>query len=227
MEENKNTEANDQNPKIEKNEPQVEKMKFDFEEKEKGGNALVKFFKKNTKSIFALVRNHVAISIFGLIVVIACDMLAASKWGQDNAPLWPNHIGGAVAILLYLGLVYVVMWEKGAKDRTRLEGGRLVRDNLYGLKIWLCANCIIILLTAVMLIFKLFWTDGAGFLDTALRFVNGMYISIIGSTPLNEWGHLIALVPGSVVATLSYISGISGQKCIFPENKHDRNRNVR
>ncbi|MBQ7761093.1 MAG: hypothetical protein IJ400_03450 [Clostridia bacterium] len=202
-------------------------MKFDFDERERVGNPVINFFKKNSSPILALIRNHIAVAIFGLIVVIACDMLAAAKWGQDTAPLWPNHIGGAVAIILYLGLIYVVMWEKGAKDRTKLEGGRLVRDNFYGLKIWLCANCVIILLTAIMLIFKLFWNDGAGMLDTILRFINGMYISITGSTPLGMWGHLIALVPGAVVSTLSYISGISGQRCIFPENKHDRNRNMR
>ena len=218
MEENKNQEQKD---------TQVEKMKFDFDENERKGNPLVEFFKKNTKSIFALVRNHIAVAIFGLIVVIACDMLAASKWGQDTAPTWPNHLGCALAIILYLGLIYVVMWEVGAKDRTKLEGGRLIRDNFHGLKIWLCSNCVIILLTALMLIFKLFWDNGAGLLDTVLRFLNGMYISIIASTPLGMWGHLVALVPGAVVATLSYISGISGQKCIFPENKHDKNRNIR
>ncbi|MBQ8840670.1 MAG: hypothetical protein IJ004_05075 [Clostridia bacterium] len=206
----------------------TEKIKFDFDQDEnQPKNPLIRFIKNNSKEIFTLIRNHIAIAVFGLIVVVACDMLAASIWGIDTAPVWPNHVGGGVAILLYLGLMYVVMWEKGAKDRTKLESGRLVRDNLYGLKVWLCANSLIILLTVLMLIFKPFWSDGSGVLDLILRFLNGMYISIMGSTPLGDWGHLIALVPGPVVAILSYISGISGQKCLFPENKNDRNRNIR
>ncbi len=42
--------------------------------------------------------------------------------------------------LFYLFLLYVLMWETGASDKIRIDGGRMKNDVLKGLKVTLLAN---------------------------------------------------------------------------------------
>ena len=191
-------------------------MRFDHEEKEVK-NPFFAFIKDNQKQIVNLILCHVAICVFGLIVVIACGGLA-NKLGEGYG--WISHVGGTIGALLYLALIYVNMWEAGAADKIKLDGGRLKRDNSHGIKIWLLANSLLILLTILSTIFYFVWTNGSGVVDIILRFANGIYLNLFlidGVAPFVMYW--VVLIPGALVATLSYISGISGQKCIFPESK--------
>ncbi len=44
------------------------------------------------------------------------------------------------SVLFYLFLLYVLMWETGASDKIRIDGGRMKNDVLKGLKVTLLAN---------------------------------------------------------------------------------------
>ena len=193
-----------------------ENMKFDHEETEVK-NPFLRFFRNNQKQIVNLILCHVAICVFGLIVVIACGGLA-NKLGEGYG--WITHVGGTIGALLYLALIYVNMWEAGAADKIKMDGGRLKRDNAHGIKVWLLASSPLILLTVLSTIFYFVWTNGSGVVDIILRFANGIYLNLFlidGIPPFVMYW--IIMLPGALVATLSYISGISGQKCIFPEKK--------
>ena len=79
--------------------------------------------------------------VFGLVVVLAVQMLTEQLKGDKEIPLGvPAYIACGVAILVYLGLIYVCMWEKGASDRIKILGGRMKRNNFKGLLLWLVAN---------------------------------------------------------------------------------------
>ena len=201
-----------------------EKLKFDFDGEE-SKNPLLRFLSKNSKSIANLVVTHVATCVFGLIVVIACTMVSGQIWGKDNYPTVIIHIGGTVSALLYLLVVYVHMWERGANDKNKIDAGRLKKDKLTGLKIWLVPNSILILLTMLSTLFYFVWLNGSGVVDVILRFVNGMYLNILSLSTIPPFVmYWIALVPGMLVSTLSYISGVSGQRCLFPEPKNSNKR---
>ena len=201
-----------------------EKLKFDFDGEE-SKNPLLRFLSKNSKSIANLIITHVATCVFGLIVVIACTMVSGQVWGKEGYPTVIIHIGGTISALLYLMVIYVHMWERGANDKNKIDAGRLKKDKLTGLKIWLVPNFIIILLTIFSTLFYFVWQNGSGIVDIVLRFINGMYLNLLSLAKVPPFAmYWIVLVPGMLVATLSYISGVSGQKCLFPEPKNSNKK---
>ncbi len=189
------------------------------------------FFKNNMDGISKLFVNHIAMCIFGLVVSIALEMLATQIRGESETLSVVTYIAGGLGALVYLGLVYVCMWEKGASDKIKIDGGRLKRNNLKGLLMWLIANSIniFLLVNIAILSFIPQAQDTHGILTIAGLYYNAMYypflwvFSNIEITSL----YLVALIPGALVATLSYLSGVSGQRCIFPEPKKEQNRKLR
>ena len=201
-----------------------EKLKFDFDSEE-SKNPFIRFLSKNSKSIANLIITHIATCVFGLIVVIACTMVSGQIWGKEGYPTVIIHIGGTVAALLYLMVIYVHMWEKGADDKNKIDAGRLKKDKLLGLKVWLVPNSIMLLLTLLSTLFYFIWQSGSNVVDIMLRFANGMYLNLFSIAGIPPFAmYWIVLIPGMLVATFSYISGVSGQKCLFPEPKNANKR---
>lgn len=201
-----------------------EKLKFDFDSEE-SKNPFIRFLSKNSKSIANLIITHVATCVFGLIVVIACTMVSGQIWGKEGYPTVIIHIGGTIAALLYLLVIYVHMWEKGADNKNKIDAGRLKKDKFLGLKIWLVPNSIMIFLTLLSTIFYFVWQSGSNVVDIILRFANGMYLNLFSIGGLPPFAmYWIVLIPGMLVTILSYISGVSGQKCLFPEPKNANKR---
>ena len=219
------------------------------------------FLSANSDSMVKLFVYHVAMCIFGLVVALALEMVAAQIDGGTHLCLecdtyyevsellgeellCPNcqnetsvklsvatYVAGAFGAIVYLGLIYVCMWEKGAKDKIKIDGGRLERNNFKGLLIWLVANSVIIfiLLNIAILSFIKGAENVHGLLTIVGLYTNAMYyaflwfFSYIDVTAL----YLVVLIPGALVASLSYYSGVKGDKCLFPEPKHEHNRMTR
>lgn len=198
----------------EENKNGQEEMKFDYEEAEEY-NAFVGFFVKHGKIIGNLLLNHIAMCVFGLIVIIACNLLSNQVFGGSDVL---QHIGGTFSALFYLVLIYINMWEKGASDKIKKDGGRLKTNKLYGLLVWAVANSLFILLTILTTIFSFCWLDGASFVNIVLNFTNGMYLNLLNVIPA-PWCYLVILVPGALTAIFSYLSGLAGHRCLFPEKK--------
>lgn len=201
-----------------------------MEENEKGG--LGAFFKNNMDAISKLFVYHIAMCIFGLVVSIALEMLATQIKGEEGEWLSiATWIGGVFATLIYLGLIYVCMWEKGASDKIKIDGGRQKKNTPKGILIWLVASSIdiFILLNIAVLSFIPGAENTHGLITLAGLYYNAMYYPILWLFSKFEITalYLIVLIPGALVAFLSYLSGVKGHRCIFPEPKGERNRRIR
>ncbi|MBQ8163609.1 MAG: hypothetical protein IJZ93_04510 [Clostridia bacterium] len=183
-----------------------------------------KFLKENLHMVGKIWCNHFGMMVFGLMVSIAISMLSV----QINNNVI-KIIAGVFMILMYMFLLYTVMWEKGASDKVKIDGGRLKKNKLYGLYVSLYANSLFILLALLIIIFyHCGLTDASSFLSVVSSFINGMYIIFTGMCP--TWFvyiYLIIQLPSLIVCTVSYILGVNGVKYIFPESKKQREQNLR
>ena len=185
------------------------------------------FFKSNFDAISKLFLNHIAMCVFGMVVSLATKLLNDKVF---KGPANSFGVIGYIGILLYMCLIYVCMWEKGASDRIKIVGGRMEKNNFKGLLFWLIANSVniflILNLTIVALIGEIA-NEAHAILALISMLVNGMYYPILWHLfGKFSWLFFIVLIPGAIVAWLSYISGIKGHKCIFPEPKKEQNRKM-
>lgn len=150
---------------------------------------------------------------------------------EKNSISIATWIGGIFAMLIYFGLLYVCMWEKGASDKIKIDGGRQKKNIAKGLLMWLVANSINIFLLVNIAILSIIpnANNVHGIMSMLGLFYNAMYypflwlFSEIKITAL----FTVTLIPSALVASLSYLSGVKGQRCIFPEPKGERNRRIR
>ncbi len=194
---------------------------------------MIKYIKENTDSIFKLFINHIGMMIFGLVVLITSKLLSTSI-GNDAV----YYIMGAVTVLMYFSLIYTAMWERGAGDKIKIDGGRLSPNLLNGLWLYLLANALFVLTSVLSLLFSFFVTEEASFANSVyavFRFIshyyNAMYMPITNIGGLGavakSFIYVATILPGAIVSTASYILGVKGFKCIFPEPKRDKNRKTR
>ena len=130
------------------------------------------------------------------------------------------------SVMFYLFLIYVPMWEIGAKDRISVDVGKKPYRPHLGLLISLCAN-IPNLLLAFLCLFNF---D----LRTIATLLQGMYWGIISKTrlPFGEGGayvsisefwvtYLIIIIPALLTCWLAYYLGFKNFKIssIFTQEK--------
>ncbi|MBQ8545752.1 MAG: hypothetical protein IJ437_02295 [Clostridia bacterium] len=199
-----------------------------MEEESKGFGA---FFSKNFDIISKLFVYHIAMCVFGLVVSIAVEMVAIQFSGDNDITTLSvfTYIAAAFGALVYLGLIYVCMWEKGASDRIKIVGGRMKENNFKGLLFWLIANSINIFIILNVFILSFIPSAGNvhGVLSIVTMFYNAMYLPELVAMSNITWLYFVVLIPGAVMAMVSYILGIKGFKCIFPEPKSERNRKLK
>ena len=154
----------------------------------------MKLFKENSYDIVRLYVNQLGIMIF--------SMLLYSSVGSaflDNKTLSTalSVFVSVFSVVFYLVLVYYVVWEIGAKDKIRIDGGRMERFKNKGLFMGLFANIPNFVLgffsTLFLIIFMITENDGvyATFLifQAITRFHASMYL-----------GFITAVVPGNSAA---------------------------
>ena len=184
---------------------------------------MIKFFKENAGLIWKCILNRIAMVVFALIVLLATKMI--------NNTLF--HVAGALTVLLYLFLIYSMMIEKGNEDKIKIDGGRMVKNDMYGLYVYLCAHAINIVFCIATVI--LYYTASAeaggfaanlfGFFRIVTHYFNGVYLSITSLVPGFPAIYLISVIPGALCAFLSYFAGVRGAKHFMPESKKvDRER---
>lgn len=191
---------------------------------------MINYIKNNIESLSKLLINHIGMMIFSLVVSIASKMLNDTVF----------YIMGVLSVLMYFSLIYTAMWERGAKDKIKIDGGRENENIFHGLNFYLIANFISIITGVFALIFSFFITSDPSFANKIYgvmtiisHYYNGMYLPITEINGLSQIPvayaavHLATVVPGAVVSFVSYILGVKGFKCIFPEPKRDKNRKIR
>ena len=183
----------------------------------------VKFIKEHSYDIVKLIVNQIGITIFSLVLYTAIGSI-------EDESLYSKImvIMSIFALLFYLSLIYTATWDYGARDKIRIDGGKLVPIKAKGLLLGLIANIpnIILSATAVisMLVYMSCGSDGAyslfGISNLILRFVNAMHIGILqgifaflkdNNDAYFLWqsvGYLISPAITMLVAHLGYEMGI-------------------
>lgn len=127
-------------------------------------------------------------------------------------------ISSIFSIIFYLFLLYVHTWEHGARERLKVDGGRLKYRPLTGLYLSLIANSLNIILGITALIGQLggganttevFWaSDMYSISNMIYLMLNGMYVGINKLYLLGVPGaFLIFVCPALIMSTLSYYLG--------------------
>lgn len=148
----------------------------------------MKIFKENSYDIVRLYVNQLGIMIFSMLLYTAVGSFSDEKVASISSILV-----SVFSICFYLVLIYYVLWEIGAKDKIRIDGGKIEPSPKKGLIMGLFANIpnfVLGLLTVLFLVlFMATKNDGiyAAFLifNTITRFHASMYLGVI-----------VAAVPG-------------------------------
>ena len=183
--------------------------------------------KRNLGLIVKLYVNHIALAVYGLLMAIIG--LTIGEKSMDGNPVI-SYIFGGIAVILYLGILYVNFWELGASDKIKIDGGRLEYNKFTGLIISLFANIPTILFGILGMLSGYIQSEFLEFSRIIDHYYSGMYISILGALSRGEALvfppiYLLIAVPALVTSMVSYILGAKGYRCLFPEPKKQQERN--
>ena len=148
----------------------------------------MKFLKNNSYDIVRLFINQLGITIFSLVLYTALDVF------DDKSVAAGVRVGLSVfATLFYFVLLYTAGWEYGAKDRLRVDGGKIVDGvkpthfELKGSVLSLAANLPNFVFTILAIICISLYMNGGGeglysafaLFNLIIRFIAAMYLGII------------------------------------------------
>lgn len=137
------------------------------------------FFKENSYSIAKMIVNQAGMTIFGTVLAFATS---------SNRTLFLAT--SLFSIAFYLTLLYSMAWELGAKDKIRVDGGRMKKKPWLGMQLSLAASSPNILLVLLLFVGYIFgsksvgiaqeWAGNLYFLaNQIIRFWMGMYIGTV------------------------------------------------
>ncbi|MGM9643374.1 MAG: hypothetical protein ACI3XI_09215 [Eubacteriales bacterium] len=185
----------------------------------------MEFIKKHSYSAVGLFVKQIAISIFGLVLAIACHQISETV----------KVVSSVCAIIFYLFLIYAAIWEVGSKDKFGIEYGKIKPQPLTGLYIGLIASIPNFLL-AILATLGILIADGGVFStigaigSSGALFIEGMYTGLlsvnVGGAPLNTLWFMYFLIPLPAIgiSTLAYYLGSKGihfTKILIEENPED------
>ena len=144
----------------------------------------MKIFKENSYDIVRLYVNQLGIMIFSMLLYTAVGSF-------ENARLSTalSIFVSIFSVCFYLVLIYYVMWEIGAKDKIRIDGGRAEPCKCKGLVMGLFANVPNLVLSIFTLLFlSIFLISGSNVISSIFlvfnlitRFHASMYLGIISA----------------------------------------------
>ncbi len=144
----------------------------------------MKFLKENSYDIVKLFINQIGIAIFSMALYSAVSIALP---GDDGLSSTIEICISIFATLFYMLLVYTAMWEIGAKDRIRMDGGKMVRKPFKGLLMGIVANAPNFLLCGfAMLAMGLYLLNGVEWLkgvfavlNLLFGFIESMYLGVV------------------------------------------------
>lgn len=160
--------------------------------------------------MFKMFLDQIAMTVFG-------TMLSFATLKNEGLLLTSSIF----SILFYLMLLYTVGWDIGARDKIRIDGGRMKPFPMKGFLIALGANTLNILLALLIGIGVMIdteWSNGMALICNAVaRLAEGMYLGVISilEHKLFEnpgirdvwWWFLIIVIPSLFTGWLSYFMG--------------------
>ena len=139
----------------------------------------MKFLKDNSYDIVKLYINQIGITIFSLVLYTAVGFVA-----DDALMLKLKVILSVFAILFYVALIYTAAWDFGAKDKIKIDSGKLESFEPKGAVMAFFANLPNILLALGCVIIAICAASpetSAAFtiLNFIMRFAMAMFIGLI------------------------------------------------
>lgn len=113
------------------------------------------FIKRNFHDILRLYINQIGITIFALMLYTACGVV-------DNDVLLAKlrTVISIFSMLFLFVLLYFVAWEYGARDRIKVDGGKMDRNGAKGILMSLIANIPNFILSVPTVIFGFLYVGG-------------------------------------------------------------------
>ncbi len=174
------------------------------------------FWNENKSIVWKLVLNQFGSTFLGILVI------AASSAAQEQRA-WLMLFASCFASIFYLFLLYNVIWERGGRDRIRIDGGRAHCKPLTGLWISLIANIPNFILAILILISQPFsatqeWAGNINFVCRILCLLwEGMYAGFVSYfSPNNPIIHLLYIFPAIAVTTFGYLLGLHNKRLLSP-----------
>ena len=188
------------------------------------------FLSKNTDIILKMLVHQFGLTVFGFLLNSAASV-------SDNKTLVIAF--GVFSAVFYLFLLYVVAWEVGAKDKIKIEAGRMKRDIFKGAKMNLVANIPNILVATLALVGFIFidksimepaleggvelYTTPAwavnlrGIAQVIGSFLNGMYLGIGQYFDIISeiWFLYLVCLPSIIVCGVGYFLGTYEKYGVF------------
>lgn len=190
----------------------------------------MKIFKENSYDIVRLYVNQLGIMIFSMLLYTSVGSFENQKLSSALGILV-----SVFSVCFYLVLIYYVMWEIGAKDKIRIDGGRMEQCNYKGIVMGLFANVpnfVLGILTVLSL--SIFMITKNGIMQSVFftfnlitRFHAAMYLDVVTAivptaTPIGTVDYtefliesiLLTLIPLLSVAVthLAYRLGLKEKK---------------
>ena len=180
---------------------------------------MLNFFKTRSYEAVKFSVTQFAISIFGLVLSLACQL-------AENDTL--QLVCSIFAILFYLFLIYTSAWDLGSKDHIPVLYGHKPKEPLTGLYIGLLANSLNFLL-AIGFSFGIWFSNvealaSFGTLSgTIAIFIQGMYSGVLAlETGITAFPRLNCLwymyflipLPAILVSSIGYYLGLRDIKFI-------------
>jgi hypothetical protein len=144
------------------------------------------FLKNNSYDIVRFFINQMGIMIFSLVLYISCGFV------EDVSVKASLRLAVSIgSTLFYFALLYYAAWECGAKDKVRIDSGRLKRIPFKGALMSLVANSLNIIIAISALICITVYINSpelhsapsslgnaAGILSSVYHFISAMFIGI-------------------------------------------------
>ena len=183
------------------------------------------FFTANSGTVVKILIHQLGLTVFGFLLYSA-----AASGGST-----PIILGlGIFSAVFYLVLLYVLSWDNGAKDKIRIDGGRMKRDRFKGAKVALIANIpnlilAILSLVGYLCIDKVALNSAGNYVSPKWAvnlhaisqiigvFLNSMYTGIADVIGLNARPYylFIVCVPAILVCGLGYFFGTYEKLGVF------------
>ena len=191
---------------------------------------MLEFLKERSYDIVKMFLYQIAIALFGISLAIATGSKSTSVDIAAVQPTTLQIVTSIFSILFYLFLVYILMWNMGAKDANRFVRKETAISRLSGLYMGLAASTVNILIAVFIMLGNLlsdisFFSNAGGIAATVGLLIEGMYTGLlairVGGVPLNSLWFMwfVIMLPMILTSTLAYIAG-THELCFFkPKNK--------
>lgn len=182
------------------------------------------FFEDTLEVIIKMLVTQLGMTMFGVMITMAAVSFERTSESANNVL---SLVASVFSVFMYMFLLYIHVWNKGARDRIKIDGGGMKENKLKGLYMSLVANSLNLFLGLVMVAtyyFCDFTTNPNsmvcqifGTANDIARIIQGMFIGIVNYISPNAESttpflFLLITVPALFISSLGYYLGTKNKK---------------